>query len=255
MPISAQVALGCAAGRGLTCQRLALGDAWYAWSPKPDKLPSLRPEQACHASAPCWRNTKARRAGANRSSWTPRYDAKWIQAAPGDKTPVQYFGDDRSSGWCGAARSASPSRARSLLSPPRASWCRCRSGCAIPWRPWQRTVASLRGDPCRHPAQLSRRRGPAQAAERRAATISKSAPRPSPTNTTRANRPYRDFFKDVVAADPVTNPEDHLVMADEANMANIIRGPGVPTPPPAILAISISAMRNSGSSWKASATI
>jgi len=47
-----------------------------------------------------------------------------------------------------------------------------------------------------------------------------------------ANRPYRDFFKEVVAADPVANPKDHLVMGDEANMANIIRGKGVPTPPP-----------------------
>jgi oxalate decarboxylase/phosphoglucose isomerase-like protein (cupin superfamily) len=47
-----------------------------------------------------------------------------------------------------------------------------------------------------------------------------------------ANRPYRDFFKEVVAADPVANPKDHLVMGDEANMANIIRGAGVPTPPP-----------------------
>ena len=27
------------------------------------------------------------------------------------------------------------------------------------------------------------------------------------------NRPYRDFFKEVVAADPVANPKDHLVMA------------------------------------------
>ena len=45
------------------------------------------------------------------------------------------------------------------------------------------------------------------------------------------NRPYRDFFKEVVAADPVANPKDHLVMGDEANMANIIRGKGVPTPP------------------------
>ena len=48
---------------------------------------------------------------------------------------------------------------------------------------------------------------------------------------TEVNRPYRDFFKEVVAADPVANPKDHLVVGDEANMANIIRGKGVPTPP------------------------
>ena len=49
---------------------------------------------------------------------------------------------------------------------------------------------------------------------------------------TTLNRPYLDFFKEVVAADPVEESQaDHLVMGDEANMANIIRGPGVATPP------------------------
>ena len=32
-------------------------------------------------------------------------------------------------GWCGAARSVSPSRASNLLWPARGSWCRCRCGC------------------------------------------------------------------------------------------------------------------------------
>ena len=40
-----------------------------------------------------------------------------------------------------------------------------------------------------------------------------------------------DFFKEVVAADPTHGPAKHLVMADEANLVNIIRGQGVPTPP------------------------
>jgi oxalate decarboxylase/phosphoglucose isomerase-like protein (cupin superfamily) len=45
------------------------------------------------------------------------------------------------------------------------------------------------------------------------------------------NRPYVDFFKDVVAADPVKGPAQSRVVSDEANLVNIIRGKGVPTPP------------------------
>jgi len=45
------------------------------------------------------------------------------------------------------------------------------------------------------------------------------------------NRPYVDFFKDVVAANPTHGPAQSRVVSDEANLVNIIRGPGVPTPP------------------------
>ena len=45
------------------------------------------------------------------------------------------------------------------------------------------------------------------------------------------NRPYVDFFKEVVAADPVKGPAQSRVVSDEANLVNIIRGKGVPTPP------------------------
>jgi oxalate decarboxylase/phosphoglucose isomerase-like protein (cupin superfamily) len=45
------------------------------------------------------------------------------------------------------------------------------------------------------------------------------------------NRPYVDFFKEVVGADPVKGPAQSRVVSDEANLVNIIRGAGVPTPP------------------------
>ena len=45
------------------------------------------------------------------------------------------------------------------------------------------------------------------------------------------NRPYLDFFKDVVAADPTHGPKQGQFVADEANFVNIIRGQGTPTPP------------------------
>ena len=52
-----------------------------------------------------------------------------------------------------------------------------------------------------------------------------------PDSYDQINRPYVDFFKDVVAADPVHGPKQSRVVSDEANLVNIIRGAGLPTPP------------------------
>ena len=71
------------------------GDVWYAWSPKPDKLPAygknkpvtrLKEVLAKHKGQPRW---------SEQVILTKRYDVKWIQAAPGDKSPTIYWGDDR----------------------------------------------------------------------------------------------------------------------------------------------------------------
>src|ERR1700760_749966 len=70
-------------------------DVMYAWSPKPDvltpygknrpvtRLPAVL---ARHKGEPRW---------SEQVVLTKRYDAKWIAAAPGDKVATQYYGDDR----------------------------------------------------------------------------------------------------------------------------------------------------------------
>lgn len=48
---------------------------------------------------------------------------------------------------------------------------------------------------------------------------------------TEANKPYLDFFKDIVAAHPTGGGRLTLFVGDRDNQAAIIRGMGVPTPP------------------------
>ena len=99
MRISAKMALGCVLAAGLSLPTLlatsALGDAWYAWSPKPDKLPSYGQNRPVTHLKAVLAKHKGQTRWSEQSILTDRYDAKWIQAAPGDKTPVQYYGDDR----------------------------------------------------------------------------------------------------------------------------------------------------------------
>ena len=49
---------------------------------------------------------------------------------------------------------------------------------------------------------------------------------------TEKNKPYLDFFKDVVAAYPTGGGHLQFFVNDHDNQAAIIRGMGVPTPPP-----------------------
>ena len=49
------------------------------------------------------------------------------------------------------------------------------------------------------------------------------------------NKPYLDFFKEYVEKYPTGGPRGGLFMGDADNQAAIIRGMGVPTPPPANL--------------------
>src|SRR3569623_3025548 len=81
--------LGCVAVLGLAAPAVAQDDAWYAWSPKPDKLPSYGKNKpvvrlpavlARHKGQPRW---------SEHAVLTKRWDANWIQAAPGDKPPTQ----------------------------------------------------------------------------------------------------------------------------------------------------------------------
>jgi mannose-6-phosphate isomerase-like protein (cupin superfamily) len=208
------------------------GDVWYAWSPKPDKLPSYahnRPVTrlpallARHKGQVRWDEPVIR---------TQRYDARWIQSAPGDKTATIYYGDDRVVWvvWGGQIRftiqGQQPFVATKgfLVQVPQ----RVRFG--------METVGdapSLRFE-VRHAGILPVYAGDQpKPADPPGTHYMKISTPTQPDAYDAINRPYLDFFKDVVAADPAGKRRSYHFVADEANAVNVIRGPGVPTPPAA----------------------
>src|SRR5579859_6450153 len=95
MHIRKKLVLGCMLAAAVSLPTLALGDAWYAWSPKPDKLVPYGQNKPVTRLPAVLAKHKGQARWSEQVILTPRYDVKWIQAAPGDKTPVQYYGDDR----------------------------------------------------------------------------------------------------------------------------------------------------------------
>ncbi|HET7084365.1 MAG TPA: cupin domain-containing protein [Rhizomicrobium sp.] len=227
-----KLALGFVVGAAMILPALAQPkeEAWFAWSPKPDKLVPYGQNKPVTRLPVVLAKHKGQARWSEQVILTPRYDVKWIQAAPGDKTPVQYFGDDRVFwvAWGGQIRFTIEGQKPFVASkgflvqvPQRVRY----SMETIGTEPSLRFEVAHTGIKPNYPADGAK---PSQAGD---GYIKISTPT-QPDKYDSLNRPYRDFFKEVVAADPVANPKDHLVMADEANMANIIRGKGVPTPPP-----------------------
>ncbi|MEO8300224.1 MAG: cupin domain-containing protein [Rhizomicrobium sp.] len=208
------------------------GDVWYAWSPKPDKLPSYGQNKPVTRLPAVLARHKGQARWSEQVILTKRYDTKWIQAAPGDKTPVSYWGDDRAIWvvWDGQIRftieGQKPFVATKgfIVQVPqrvRFSMETIGSGPSLRFEVTHAGILPFYSGDQPKPADPS------------GTHYMKASLPTQPEAYDEGNRPYRDFLKDVVAADPVANPKDHLVVADEANMANIIRGKGVSTPPPA----------------------
>jgi mannose-6-phosphate isomerase-like protein (cupin superfamily) len=230
MKITALLVAGVIAALAVPALAQQTGETWYAWSPKPDKLPPygknkpvthLKDVLAKHRGQPRW---------SEQVILTKRYDTKWIQAQPGDKSPTMYWGDDRIFWvvWSGQIRftieGQQPFVATKgflVQAPQRVRYSMETIG----------SEPSLRFE-VTHTGILPLYSGdqpkPGDAAGSHYMKVSTPT---QPDTYKMPNRPWRDFFKDVVAADPTHGPADHLVMLDEANMVNIIRGHGVPTPP------------------------
>jgi len=235
MTFSRKLALGCAlavslAAAMLAATPLAQADAWYAWSPKPDKLVPYGKNKPVTRLKEVLAKHKGQARWSEQVMLTDRYDNKWIQAQPGDKSPTMYWGDDRVFWvvWGGQIRFTIEGQkpfvaTKSFLVqvPQRVRYSMETIG----------SEPSLRFE-VTHTGILPVYAGDQPKPDDKAGSHYMKVSTPTqPDKYTGDNRPYRDFFKEVVAADPVANPKDHLVMADEANMANIIRGKGVPTPP------------------------
>jgi len=223
--------LGCVAVLGLAAPAMAQDDAWYAWSPKPDKLPGYGKNKPVVRLPAVLARHKGQVRWSEQVVLTKRWDAKWIQAAPGDKTPTQYYGDDRAVWvvWGGQIRFTIEGQQPFVATkgflvqvPQRVRY----SMETIGSEPSLRFEVTHTGIKPNYPADD----GQAKPAQADASYIKVSTPT-QPDKYDEINRPYVDFLKDVVAADPTHGPKQSRVVSDEANLVNIIRGPGVPTPP------------------------
>jgi mannose-6-phosphate isomerase-like protein (cupin superfamily) len=229
-----KMALGCAVAAALAMPALAQtqsGDVWYAWSPKPDKLPPYGKNKPVTRLPAVLAKHKGEARWSEQVILTKRYDTKWIQAAPGDKSPTTYWGDDRVIWvvWDGQIRFTIDGQQPFVATkgfivqvPQRVRFSMETIG-ATPSLRFEVSHAGIL------PLYSGDQPKPADPAGTHYMKVSTPT---QPEAYDEGNRPYRDFFKDVVAADPTHGPKDHLVVGDEANMANIIRGQGVPTPPP-----------------------
>jgi mannose-6-phosphate isomerase-like protein (cupin superfamily) len=208
------------------------------WAPKPDHM-----QEYTGANKPITRLAAVLARHKNQASWTEdvveteRYSARWIQMAPGEKTRTQFYGDDRTCWvvWGGQIRFTIQGQ-----------------------KPFIATKGFLVQVPLRVPYSMETVGGePSLRFEvtRGGALPSYPAgngePMPPPKNGqhyvkvsypstlvaggmdsyTDQNRPYTDFFKDVVAKYPTDGGPHRLFMGDHDNQAMIIRGMGVPIPP------------------------
>jgi mannose-6-phosphate isomerase-like protein (cupin superfamily) len=226
-----KLALGCVAVLALALPALAQ-DVMYAWSPKPDKLTPyggnrpitrLPAVLARHKGQPRW---------SEQVVLTKRYDVKWIQAAPGDKEATKYYGDDRVVWmvWGGQIRftiaGQEPFVATKgfLVQVPQRTRYSMETIGSEPSLRFEVTHAGIApvyaGD-----------NGEPKPADVPGTHYMKVSTPTAPEGYDAVNHPYLDFFKDVAAKDPGGKKRGGPFVADEANAVNIIRGPGVPTPP------------------------
>src|SRR5882762_5285581 len=226
MPVPAKIALGCAAIllAAVTLPALAqqTGDVWYAWSPKPDKLPAYGKNKPVTRLPAVLARHKDQARWSEQVILTKRYDAKWIQAAPGDKSATIYYGDDRVFWvvWGGQIRFTIEGQQPFVATkgflvqvPQRVRYSIETIG----------SEPSLRFE-VTHTGILPLYSGDQpKPADPPGTHYMKISTPTQPDKYDAVNRPYRDFLKET-AADPTGSIKDHLVVGDEANMVNIIRG-------------------------------
>ena len=205
-----------------------------AYTPKPVKLPPYGKNK------PITHLVDVLAAHKGQSSWThqviktDRFDTRWVSMAPGEKVSTRYYGDDRVMWvvWQGQIRFNIEGQEPFVASkgflvqvPQRVRY----SMETVGSEPSLRYEVTRAGQHPNFPADNGEAK-PANTPD--GIEYVKVSTPTQPDKYEGVNKPYVDFFKDVVAKDPVKGPNPSLVMMDEGNMSNIIRGKGVPTPPP-----------------------
>lgn len=240
MRLSKQMMLGCAAalaaGTALPAlaQPAAAPKALLAYTPKPTTLPSYGGNKPVTRLAEVLAKHKGQASWTEQVIKTDRFDTRWVQMAPGEKVSTRYYGDDRVMWvvWQGQIRFNIEGQEPFVASkgflvqvPQRVRY----SMETVGNEPSLRYEVTRAGQHPNFPADNGEPKPPN--APDGTEYVKVSTPT-QPDKYEGVNKPYVDFFKDVVAKDPVKGPNPSLVMMDEGNMSNIIRGKGVPTPPP-----------------------
>ena len=204
----------------------------FAWSPKLETLPPYG------SNKPVTRLGAVLAAHKGQAHWsqkvieTQRWATRWVQMAPGEKTRPQFYGDDRTVWvvWGGKIRftiaGQQPfvaSKGFIVQAPARVAY----SLETVGDEPSLRYEVTHAGREPLFPADDGSAAPPDKPGIH---YIKISSPTP-PQAYAGVNRPYVDFFKDVVAADPTHGPKNGNTVRDEDMLVNIIRGQGVPLPP------------------------
>lgn len=216
---------------------------YLSWAPKDAPVPYVAPNK------PLTRLDQVLAKHAGQKDWTedvietPRYSARWIQMAPGEKTRTQFYGDDRTIWvvWGGKIRFTIKGQQPFVASKGFLVEVPLR----VPYS--METVGdepSLRFEVTRGGHIL-----PSYPVDSRADFGAPPPPRDGqhyvkvsyPTKPVGGgmgtyddkNQPYLDFMKDYVEADPTAKDKGrlHFFVADADNQAAIIRGMGMPIPP------------------------
>jgi mannose-6-phosphate isomerase-like protein (cupin superfamily) len=206
---------------------------WMAWAPKPTVLPGYG------TNKPVTRLPEVLSAHAGQASWsqdvvvTRRFTARWIQMAPGERTREQFWGDDRTVWvvWGGQIRFHIQGQqpfvaARGFLVqvPYRVPY----SLETVGTEPSLRFEVTHTGRLPSYPANHDEPPPPSLPGVHYI-KVSRDL---SMDHYDDRNRMVVDFFKDVVAKYPNGAPPQPLFTDFDDGLVDIIRGQGVPTPPP-----------------------
>lgn len=206
---------------------------FYTWAPKP-----AAPEGWTAPNKPVWRLPEILAARKGEKNWVQPivrdkdYAADYIQMAPGEKTKPLMYADDRTFFvvWGGQIRFTIQGQKPFVASKGFLV--------QVPFR----TVFSMETVGDEPSLRFEVRRTGAlpyyaiadgqTPPESKGITYTKTSYRLSPDPYTAANVPYVDFFKDYVN-NPANPKGNKAFVVDDHNWANIIRGMGTATPPPA----------------------
>jgi mannose-6-phosphate isomerase-like protein (cupin superfamily) len=211
---------------------------WLDWAPKPNVM---KPYDGPNKPITRLADVLARHAGqknwSERVLLTDRYDAHWIQMAPGEKTRTQFYGDDRTVWvvWGGKIRFTIQGQAPFVATKGFLVQVPLR----VPYS--METVGdepSLRFEVTRNGTLPSYPFAADDAPPRR--RDGQHYEKVSYPSTLVAggtggyddvNKPWLDFQKDYVEKYPTGGPRGGLFVGDADNQAAIIRGMGVAIPP------------------------
>jgi mannose-6-phosphate isomerase-like protein (cupin superfamily) len=216
---------------------------FMSWAPKDTPVPYIAPNK------PVTRLDKVLAKHVGQKDWTedvietPRYSAKWIQMAPGEKTPTQFYGDDRTAWvvWGGKIRFTIkgqqpfvaskgflvqvplrvPYSMETVGDEPSLRFEITRGGHILPSYPVDSRADFGKPPPPRDGQHYVKVSYPTKPVGGGMGTYDDKNP------------VYVDFMKDFVQDDPTARKKGrlHLFIDDADNQAAIIRGPGVPIPP------------------------